>query len=306
MNAARRVYRIIVDASMGWFNDGAMSMAASIAFYTIFSLAPIAILVTAVAGLVFGEKAAQGALAEQLSHLIGPDAAQTVQGLVANAASPRSGVWAGAVGLLTIAVGATTVFAELQTALDRIWKADAAATSTVTWLVKVRLKALALIGATGFLLIVSLAVSAAISAVGTWAARGLPGLETLLRLADTAVSWLVLSVLFGLIYRVLPDAHIPWRDLWLGAALTALLFSVGKFLIGLYLGTSGVASVYGAAGSFVLILLWVYYSASIFLFGAEIMRAYSQRVGSRSHHRAMEPGRGDGGERSGAALMKRE
>jgi membrane protein len=277
--------RVVVDAGKGWFNDGAMSMGAAIAFYTIFSLAPIAILVTAIAGLVFGDKAAQGALADQLSSLIGPDAAQTVQGLVAEADNKRTGVLASALGLATLVVGATTVFTELQAALDRIWKVEPPADSTVSWLVKVRLKGLALIGATGFLLIVSLIVSAALAALGHWIGQSLPEFVALLRIVETLVSWVVLTALFALIYRVLPSTRLPWRDLWLGAAITALLFSAGKFLIGLYLGTSGVTSVYGAAGSFVLILLWVYYSTTIFLFGAEITRAYSEWIGSRALRR---------------------
>ena len=273
--------RIVVDAAMGWFNDGAMSMGASIAFYTIFSLAPLVILVTAIAGLVFGDEAAQGALADQLSNLIGQDAAKTVQDLVASAGNRDSGVLASVIGLATLVIGATTVFTELQSSLDRIWKAPPPSDSAMSWLVTVRLKGLALIGATGFLLIVSLAVSAALAALGRLVGQSLPEVVALLRLAETLASWAALTVLFALIYRVLPTVHLPWRDLTVGAAVTALLFSVGKFLIGLYLGTSGVTSVYGAAGSFVLILLWVYYSASIFLFGAEITRAYSERIGSR-------------------------
>lgn len=289
MNAVRRVWEIVAAAARGWFNDDAMSLGAAIAFYTIFSLAPTAILVTALAGLAFGEEAAQGALVEQLSRLIGPEPAQTVQGLIASAGNRQTGVWASAVGITTIVVGATTVFAELQTALNRVWKAEPPAESTVTWLVTVRLKALALIGAIGFLLIVSLVVSAALAIFGTWVGRYLPALPTLLWVFDIVMSWMVLTVLFALIYRVLPDTRIPWMDVWFGAAITALLFAVGKFLIGFYLGTSGVATVYGAAGSFVLVLLWVYYSASIFLFGAEITRAYSERVGSRSRRGSATP-----------------
>jgi len=277
----RRAVRIAVDAAKGWFNDGAMSMAAAIAFYTIFSLAPMAILVTAIAGIAFGDEAAAGALAEQLSSLIGPDAAKTVQDLVAKAGNRDTGVLATVLGIATLVIGATTVFTELQASLDRIWKSEAPSTAGVGWLVTVRIKGLALIGATGFLLIVSLVVSAALASLGRLIGQSLPGFVVLLRLAETLASWGALTLLFALIYRVLPSARLPWRDLGTGALVTALLFSVGKLLIGLYLGTSGVTSVYGAAGSFVLILLWVYYSASIFLFGAEITRAYSEQTGSR-------------------------
>jgi Predicted membrane protein len=285
MEAVRRGWEIIADATLGWFNDDAMSLGAAIAFYTIFSLAPLAIVVIALAGLVFGDEAARGALVDQLATLVGKDAAQTVQDMIARAGGRGTSVWASVIGILTIIVGATTVFAELQTALNRVWKAAPPQESTITWLVKVRLKALALIGAIGFLLIVSLVVSAALAAFGTWAARYLPALPTLLWLFDVITSWTVLTVLFALIYRILPDTRIPWMDVWLGAAVTAFLFAVGKFLIGFYLGTSGVTTVYGAAGSFVLILLWVYYSAAIFLFGAELTRAYSERIGSRAHRK---------------------
>ncbi|WP_448207312.1 YihY/virulence factor BrkB family protein [Azospirillum sp. sgz302134] len=282
MVIVRRGWGIVVDAVRGWMNDDAMSLGAAIAFYTIFSLAPMAILVIALAGLVFGDEAARGALVGQLATLVGEDAGKTVQDLIARAGSHGRSVWASAIGIGTIVVGATTVFAELQTALNRVWKAAPPAESTITWLVAVRLKALALIGAIGFLLVVSLVVSAALAAFGTWAAHYLPALPTLLWLFDVTTSWIVLTVLFALIYRILPDTRIPWRDVWLGAGVTAFLFAVGKFLIGFYLGTSGVATVYGAAGSFVLILLWVYYSAAIFLFGAELTRAYSEQVGSRA------------------------
>ncbi|MBF5095986.1 YihY/virulence factor BrkB family protein [Azospirillum sp. INR13] len=287
MEHLRRWWAIVVDAAYGWINDDAMSMAASIAFYTIFSLAPLAILVIALAGLVFGDEAARGALVDQLSALVGREAGQTLQDLIARAGARETGLVASIIGIGTIIVGATTVFVELQTALNRIWKVAAPQESTITWLVRVRLKALALIGAIGFLLIVSLVVSAALAAVGTWAtgwaAGYLPAMPSLLWLFDMVVSWTVLTGLFAMIYRILPDTRIRWTDVWLGAAVNAFLFAVGKFLIGFYIATSGVVTVYGAAGSFVLILLWVYYSAVIFLFGAELTRAYSERKGSRSH-----------------------
>ena len=288
MEHLRRWWAIVVDAAYGWINDDAMSMAASVAFYTIFSLAPLAILVIALAGLVFGDEAARGALVDQLSALIGREAGETVQDLIARAGARETGIVAIIIGIGTIVVGATTVFVELQTALNRIWKVAAPQESTITWLVRVRLKALALIGAIGFLLIVSLVVSAALAAVGTWAAGYLPAVPSLLWLFDMIVSWTVLTGLFAMIYQILPDARIRWADVWLGAAVNAFLFAVGKFLIGFYIATSGVVTVYGAAGSFVLILLWVYYSAVIFLFGAQLTRAYSERKGSRSHHPAID------------------
>ncbi|WP_207462367.1 YihY/virulence factor BrkB family protein [Azospirillum sp. SYSU D00513] len=281
MRVIRRAWSILVDAVMGWINDDALSLGAAIAFCTIFSLAPLMILVTGVAGLVFTNETAQAALVEEVSRLIGPEAAETVRASVTNSSHLGAGIWATAVGIGTILIGSTTVFAQLQTALNRIWKVEPPTDSTVTWLVKARLRGLALIAAIGFLLIVSLVVSAGLAALHQWMNQYLAELAVLLWVVETLASLAVFTVLFAAIYRVLPDTYIPWSDLWLGAATTAILFAVGKTLIGLYLGTSGIASVYGAAGSFVLILLWVYYSATLFLFGAELTRAYSEQIGSR-------------------------
>lgn len=285
MGFIRLVWKILYDAAMGWIDHEAMTRGAAIAFYTIFALAPFVILVTAVAGLVIGEEAAQGALMDQIGRLIGDDAVTTLQGLAARADDARTGTLAGIIGIATIFVGATTVFAELQTSLNRIWKAEPPGNSTITWLVKVRLKGLALIGMIGFLLIVSLIVSAVLAAFGRWYESLMPDAYVLVWTVNLISSLVVFTVLFALVYRALPDTRIPWKDLWLGAAVTSVLFTIGKSLIGLYLGTSGVTSAYGAAGSFVLILLWVYYSATIFLFGAEITRSYSEHVGSRSRAR---------------------
>jgi membrane protein len=282
MRFVRQTWDIIVDAAMGWLDDEALTRGAAIAFYTIFALAPFVILVTAVAGLAIGRQAAQDALMDEVGHLIGREAVTTLQSLAASADDARSGVAASIFGISTILVGATTVFAELHTSLNRIWKAEPPDSSTITWLVMVRLKGLALIGAIGFLLIVSLVVSAILAAFSRWFSGILPDLFVLIWITNLISSLTVFTVLFALVYRALPDTRIPWMDLWLGAAITAVLFTIGKSLIGLYLGTTGITSAYGAAGSFVLILLWVYYSATIFLFGAEITRSYSEHVGSRA------------------------
>jgi membrane protein len=285
MRFVRQTWDIIVDAAMGWLDDEALTRGAAIAFYTIFALAPFVILVTAVAGLAIGRQAAQDALMDEVGHLIGREAVTTLQGLAASADDARSGLTASIFGISTILVGATTVFAELHTSLNRIWKAEPPDSSTITWLVMVRLKGLALIGVIGFLLIVSLVVSAILAAFSRWFSGILPDLFVLIWITNLISSLTVFTVLFALVYRALPDTRIPWMDLWLGAAITAVLFTIGKSLIGLYLGTTGITSAYGAAGSFVLILLWVYYSATIFLFGAEITRSYSEHVGSRAGSR---------------------
>jgi membrane protein len=285
MGFVRQSRDIVVDAALGWINDEAMTRGAAIAFYTIFALAPFVILVTAIAGLVIGRQVAQDALMVQVGGLIGQEAATTLKQMAASANDIKAGAIATVFGISTILIGATTVFVELQTSLNRIWKTEPPGASSLTWLVKMRLKGLALIGMIGFLLIVSLVVSAGLAAVGRWFEGMLPELFVVVWAANLIGSLVVFTVLFALVYRTLPDTRIPWTDLWLGAAITAVLFTIGKSLIGLYLGTSGVTSAYGAAGSFVLILLWVYYSASIFLYGAEITRAYSDRVGSRAKGR---------------------
>ncbi|WP_207482012.1 YihY/virulence factor BrkB family protein [Arenibaculum pallidiluteum] len=286
MERLRISWHILRDAARGWIDDDAMSMGAAIAFYTTFSLAPIVVLVTTLAGMVFGEAEARGALTEQLGRLVGEEPARAVEALASNASTSGNGTIAGLLGIATILVGATTVFAQLQTSLNTIWKAAPPEGSPVALLVKVRLRGLALVGAIGFLLVVSLAFSAALAAVSAWLGDMYPDIATILRTVDVLTSWAAFTALFALIYRALPDTPIAWGDIWTGSAATALLFSVGKYLIGLYLGTSGVATAYGAAGSLVLILLWVYYSSVIFLFGAEITRAYSEHLGSRA-------GRGD-------------
>jgi membrane protein len=282
MGLVRKSRDIIVDAAKGWLDNEAMTRGAAIAFYTIFALAPFVILVTAIAGLVIGREVARDALMDEVGQLIGREAVTTLQSLAASADDAKRGITASIFGISTLLVGATTVFAELHTSLNRIWKAEPPAVSTITWLVKVRLKGLALIGVIGFLLIVSLIVSASLAAISKWMATLMPDVFMLVWITNLLSSLVVFTVLFALVFRALPDTRIPWMDLWLGAAITAVLFTIGKSMIGLYLGTTGITSAYGAAGSFVLILLWVYYSATIFLFGAEITRSYSEHVGSRA------------------------
>jgi membrane protein len=282
MGFVRKSRDVIVDAAKGWLDNEAMTRGAAIAFYTIFALAPFVILITAIAGLVIGREVARDALMDEVGQLIGREAVTTLQSLAARSGEARAGVVATIFGISTILVGATTVFAELHTSLNRIWKAEPPAASTITWLVKVRLKGLALIGVIGFLLIVSLIVSTILAVVSRWMAAILPDVFVLVWIFNLLSSLAVFTVLFALVFRALPDTRIPWMDLWLGAAITAVLFTIGKSMISFYLGTTGIASAYGAAGSFVLILLWVYYSATIFLFGAEITRSYSEHVGSRA------------------------
>lgn len=274
MSLLRKIWRVPVSAAWAWIDDRAPSMGAAIAFYTIFSLAPTLLLVIAVAGIAFGEEAARGALIGELSGLIGTQAGEAVQAMIANAGRFEGGIVATVVGLATLLFGATTVFAELQDALNRIWKAQPPDLSTLTALVRARFFGLALILAIGFVLLVALVVSAGIAAVGAWLLERLPTLQILLRSVELSLSVALIGFLFTLIYRYLPDTRVAWTDAWVGGLSASILFSLGKWAIGLYIGRSAVASSYGAAGTLVVILLWVYYSALLFLYGAEVAKAW--------------------------------
>lgn len=283
-------------AANAYLEDRAMTMGAAIAYYTVFSLAPVLILVIAVAGLAFGHEAAEGAIVDELGGLLGRDGARALQAMIRGAADRGSGIAATVVGLVTLAVAATSVFAELQGSLNVIWKAAPSPRSAVWDIVRVRLLSLSLIVALGFLLLVFLVVSAALTAFAGYLERVFPGLDVLMRLINMAVSFAVTAALFAMVYKMLPDTRIAWGDVWIGAAVTALLFTVGKLLIGLYIGSSNVASTYGAAGALVVILIWVYYSAQIFLFGAEFAKVYAERYGTRV--RRGRRGAHDGDERA--------
>ena len=265
-----------------WSDDHASSMGAAIAYYTLFSLAPLLVIAIAIAGVVFGAEAARGEIMGQLEGLMGPDAARAVERLLATAGDRSTGAAASIAGVVTLLLGASTVFSELQSDLDRIWKVRPSEHGGVREFLVPRLLSFGMVLAIGFLLIVSLVVSAALSALGKyWSERFGGGVELLMHGGDFLVSFGVLTLLFALIYKILPRTRIDWRDVWTGAAITSALFVVGKLAIGLYLGRTGAASGYGAAGAVVLVLLWVYYSAQIFLLGAEFTKVYAHRHGSR-------------------------
>lgn len=267
-----------------WMDDYAPSMGAAISYYTVFSIAPLLLIVMAVAGFIWGQEAIQGEIARQLTGLLGAEAAQAVQALVRSADHPREGVVAGGLSLLALLIGATTVFAELQTALDRVWQVQAHAKSSGLWaLLRTRLLSLGFILGLGFLLAVSLVISAGLSAFGRWAEGRLPAYETVLHLANITLSLAIATLLFGLMFKLLPRAKVAWRDVWIGAVVTAVLFEVGKTLIGLYIGKSSITSSFAAAGSLVVLLVWVYYSAQIFLLGAEFTWVFAHEHGSRRH-----------------------
>lgn len=278
-------------AVMSWLDDYAPSMGAALAYYTVFSIAPLLLIVISVAGLVFGEAAARGAIFEQLSGLMGQQGAMAVQGLLNSVNKPAEGIVATITGLLLLVLGATTVFRELQDALDRIWRAPAEDKNAGVWkMVRTRLLSFGLIMGIGFLLMVSLVASAAFAALSKWWAPVFGGWALVGQIVNFVFGFAVTVVGFAMIYKLMPRAKVEWRDVWVGAAVTALLFSIGKHLIGLYIGKSSVASGFGAAGSLVVVLVWVYYSAQIFLLGAEFTWVYAHEFGSLKGRQRPETG----------------
>lgn len=299
---ARAVFDLFKQSVASWRADYAPSMGAALAYYTVFSVAPLILIVISVVGLVFGEEAARGEILDQLSELMGADGARAVQTMLEALNKPTQGIVGTVVGLGLLVVGATTVFGELQDAFDRIWRAPARDESGgLLSLMRTRLLSFSMIMGIGFLLIVSLVVNAALAALGEWWAPLFGGWATLAQNVNSAFGFVTVTVGFAMIFKVMPRASVQWRDVWVGAAVTAVLFTVGKYLIGLYIGTTGIASGYGAAGSLVVVLVWVYYSAQIFLLGVEFTWVYAHTYGSlkgvprpapgRSPMRTDEPGK---------------
>jgi membrane protein len=275
-----KFWQVLKFTANGYIEDGCLSRGAAIAYYTVFSLAPVLIIVIAIAGFVFGADAAQGALVDEISALMGRQGADAIQTMIASANNQNRGGWAGAVGVATLLVTASGVFSEIQTALNAIWRSKPRA-GTITRLVRARLVSLGLVMTLGFLLLVSLVVSTALSALGSWLNGLFPAAHLVMQAMSFLVSLALIALLFAVIYKILPDTQLAWRDVIIGAIATAILFDIGKFLIGLYLGSSSATSSFGAAGAFALILLWIYYSSQIFLFGAEFTRAWADIVHGR-------------------------
>ncbi len=265
-----------------WSEDKASRLAAALAYYTVFSLAPLLIIAIAVAGMVFGQEAARGEIVAQIESVVGQQGAEAIQTMIANAGqSTDGGIIATVIGLATLIFAATGAFAQLQDALNTVWEVSPETGSGVLGMIRTRFLSFTMILGIGFLLLVSLVISAALSAIGGFFGNLLPGYDILWQGVNFLISFGVTTLLFAMIFKVLPDVDIAWSDVWVGALVTALLFTLGKFLIGLYLGRSSVSSTYGAAGSFVVVLLWVYYSAQILLLGAEFTQVYANRYGSR-------------------------
>lgn len=269
-----------------WSEDNIFTRAASLSYYTVFSLAPLLLIAMGVTGLVFGREAARGELQKQLSGLVGDAGARAVQEMLANASRPGSGVLATIIGVVVLIVGATGAFAELQDALNSMWDAEPRKTNGVWAFLRQRLISFAMVLVVGFMLLVSLVLSTVLAALGSFATHHLGGFEVVMQIVGTAASFGVATLLFAMIFKVLPDVKIEWRDVWLGAAVTALLFSLGRLVIGLYIGKSGIASGYGAAGSLAVLLVWVYYSSILLFTGAEFTHAYAKRHGSLRGERA--------------------
>jgi len=283
MKPLSAAWHLLRDTLSGFIEDEALSRGASIAYYTLFSIAPVLLVVVAIAGLVFGRDAAEGAIVGQFSVLMGHQTAEALQGMVESAAKPHEGTWATVVGVIVLFIAVSGVFGEVQSAMNAIWKAAPPQTSTISRLLRARLVSMGLVVTSGFLLTVSLAASAALASFSTYLKIVFPAVQTALNLVDIVLSALLIAGMFAAMFKILPDIDIAWRDVAIGALATTALFEAGKYAIAFYIGQSNVASSYGAAGALIVLLVWIYYSAQIFLLGAEFSRAYARRYGSHAN-----------------------
>jgi membrane protein len=275
------IWHLVKTAAKDWVEDEAPQLSAAIAYYTIFSIAPLLLIAIMLGGVFLGERAAQGQIVEQVSHYVGKSGATAIESMIAGARRSGGGVFATIASIAVLLFGASGVFGQLRTSLNKIWEVPPRKEGGFLNLLKSRGLAFLMVLGIGALLLASLAVSAVLTSLTSFAANVVPGKSVLLHLADFAGTVLITTLLFALIYKYLPDVEIAWRDVWVGAVITAVLFAIGKIGIGFYLGHSTVASSYGLAGSVIVVLLWTYYSAMILLFGAELTQAYSCRFGSR-------------------------
>jgi membrane protein len=278
---AKALWEIVRQAGRAWLDDRAPRIGAAIAFFTALSVAPILVIALVLAGLVYGEQAARGEVAAKLAGLVGEEPASSIEGVVATSRTPRAGAAALIVGLVTLFVGATGVFVELQEALNDVWKVRPRRGRPVRTLVRGRLVSFGMVLGVGFLLLVSLVLTSALEAAGRSAAGRVAGSATVLRAANLLAAFGAEVVLFGMILRILPDARLAWRDVLTGSVVTAALFNLGKYLIGLFLEYSGVTTAFGAAGSLMALLVWIYYSVLVLVFGAEVAKVTAARAGRR-------------------------
>ncbi|MBV8729933.1 MAG: YihY/virulence factor BrkB family protein [Acidobacteriia bacterium] len=278
---AKSVWNLAKQTASNWSDLNAPHLGAALSFYTMFSMAPLLVISISIAGLVFGREAAQGQILWQIQNLVGPDGAKTIQTILQNTSSTSSGVVATVIGLVVLLFGASGVFGELRDSLNAVWGVKTPI-SGIAGFIRYRFFSFTLVLGIGFVLLVSLLLSAALAAAGKYFGSFLPVPEFVLQALNLLLSFLGITILFALLYKIVPDFPIAWSDVWIGAAVTSLLFSIGKLLIGLYLGKASVGSAYGAAGSLVILMVWIYYSSQIFFLGAEFTRIFSERHGSHS------------------------
>jgi len=281
------VGKLILDAIYACIEGDILSHSAALAYYTGFAIAPLFVIVLAIAGFWFGQEAASRELFGQMNQLIGDQGGTAIQTMVTAAGRARSGFWATTIAVGTLLVASTGMFIQLQNSLNHFWGVKLMPGRSLKNFIRHRVLSFAMVLGIGFLLLVSLVINAGLSAVGNFFDHHLAGREIILKLANYLISLGIVTVLFTMIFKVLPDVKISWRDVWFGGFVTAVLFNVGKFLIGLYIGRSSISSIYGAVGSLIIILLWVYYSALILFFGAQLTRLRAVRFGTKP-----EPARG--------------
>ncbi|MCC2640132.1 MAG: putative rane protein [Nitrospira sp.] len=280
MSSPAAMWDLLKQTFAQWSKDKVPRLGAALAYYTVFSIVPLLVIIIAMIGLVFGQEAAQGYILQQLETLLGEQSAAAIKDMIQRANQPTTGILATVVALATLLFGASGLFGQLQDSLNSIWGVEPKERG-IWGVIQDRFFSFMAVLGTGFLLLVSLVMSAGLAAFGKWFGGWLPAPEFILQILNAIFSLAVITVLFALMFKVLPDARIAWSDVWIGGALTALLFTIGKFAIGVYLGKSDVGSAYGAAGSLVILLVWVYYSAQILLFGAEFTQVYANKAGSR-------------------------
>jgi membrane protein len=281
VNKTKTLWEIVKETGQDWSKDNATRLAAALAYYTVLSIAPLLVLAVAVSGLVYGEDAARGQIASQLASVVGPEAGEGIQTVLSHAKSPDEGVIGGLVSIVVLLFGASGVFGELQSSLNEIWKVEPRPGLGIWGFLRKRFLSFTMVLGVAFLLLVSLVLSALLSGLGERFSDLLPGGAWFWEIINFAVSFAIITVLFGLIYKVVPDVDIQWKDVAMGAAVTALLFAIGKFGLGLYLGRASVSSPYGAAGSLIVFVIWVYYAAQILFMGAEFTQVYARHRGSR-------------------------
>jgi membrane protein len=286
----RDVWPLLKEAAKEWDDDNASRLAAALAYYTLLSIAPLIVLSVALAGMAYGQEAARGEIVREIGSIVGVEAARAIETIIAHAEAPAAGIWSTLIGAVVLLLGASGVFNELASALNSIFDVSLKPGQGALGFLRHRFLAFAMVLTVALLLFLSLILSAVLSAVGHFFASYLPGGELVWQLANFAIGLAFGTALFGLIFKVVPDVEVAWRDLWVGALVTATLFSLGKLLLGLYIGKSAPASSYGAAGSLVALVIWVYYSSQVFFFGAEFTQVYARRFGNaiRPNARAVD------------------